>query len=85
MPLKVWLLVLALLFASAPAHAASKVVAADLTDNFVGISEGFEGAKLTIFGLVKNKADAVIVIRPCRRGQGSRQNPSVRGVGERRS
>ena len=60
--MKVWLLVLALLFASAPAHATSKVVAADLTDNFVGISEGFEGAKLTIFGLLKNKADAVIVI-----------------------
>ncbi len=39
-----------------------KVVAANLTDNFVGVSEGFDGAKLTVFGVLKNKADAVVVI-----------------------
>ncbi|MGE4351230.1 MAG: TIGR02186 family protein, partial [Bdellovibrionales bacterium] len=40
----------------------TKVVAANLTDNFVGVSEGFDGAKLTVFGVLKNRADAVIVI-----------------------
>lgn len=44
------------------AQAARKVVAANLTDNFVGVSEGFDGARLTVFGVLKNKADAVVVI-----------------------
>jgi len=44
------------------AQAARKVTAANLTENFVGVSEGFDGAKLTVFGVLKNKADAVVVI-----------------------
>ncbi|MDD3182908.1 MAG: TIGR02186 family protein [Alphaproteobacteria bacterium] len=47
---------------SQPTWAAKKVVAANLTDNFVGVSEGFDGAKLTVFGVLKNKADAIVVI-----------------------
>lgn len=56
------LLLLVVLCAPQEALAKRKVVAANLTDNFVGVSEGFEGAKLTVFGVLKNKADAVVVI-----------------------
>lgn len=56
------LLALCVLMACPAAHAAKKVVAANLTDNFVGVSEGFDGAKLTVFGVLKNKSDAVVVI-----------------------
>jgi len=60
---RLWIVVmLALLVLPCGAQAASKVVAANLTENFVGVSEGFDGAKLTVFGVLKNKADAVIVI-----------------------
>jgi uncharacterized protein (TIGR02186 family) len=44
-------------------NAAKKVVSANLTENFVGVSEGFGGAKLTLFGVLKNKADAIVVIK----------------------
>jgi len=55
-------LLLVLLAIPPRAEAARKVVAANLTENFVGVSEGFNGAKLTVFGVLKNKADTVIVI-----------------------
>lgn len=51
-----------LLMACPAAQAAKKVVAANLTENFVGVSESFHGAKLTVFGVLKNKADAIVVI-----------------------
>ncbi|MDD2325988.1 MAG: TIGR02186 family protein [Alphaproteobacteria bacterium] len=63
--MKFWSVLFILVFGFAltsPAQAARKVVAANLTDNFVGISEGFDGAKLTLFGVLKNKADAIVVI-----------------------
>lgn len=56
------LLLLCVLILSPNAQAAKKVVAANLTENFVGVSESFHGAKLTVFGVLKNKADAVVVI-----------------------
>lgn len=55
-------LLIPLFIVSGEACAANKVVAADLTENFVGVSEGFGGAKLTVFGVLKNKSDAVVVI-----------------------
>lgn len=51
------------LYTPSTAVAAKKVVAANLSENFVGVSESFDGAKLTVFGVLKNKADAVVVIQ----------------------
>jgi len=51
-----------LLLLSSPTYAARKVISADISENFVGVNEGFDGAKLTLFGVLKKKTDAVIVI-----------------------
>ncbi len=41
---------------------ADKGVVADLSEDFVGVREGFNGARLTVFGVLKSRADVVIVL-----------------------
>lgn len=57
-----FLIVLACLFlCAAPAQAARKAVA-DLSQDFVAVSEGFSGANLMVYGLMKAWGDIAIVI-----------------------
>lgn len=44
---------------SAPA---GKKVLADLSEDFVGVREGFNGARITVFGVLKSRADVAIVL-----------------------
>jgi len=41
---------------------AQKNVVADLSEDFVGVKEGFNGARLTVFGVLKNRANIAIVL-----------------------
>jgi len=55
------LLFVFLLASVAPAQAARKSVA-DLSQDFVAVTEGFDGAHLTVFGVLKSPADVAIVV-----------------------
>lgn len=50
-----------MLLMAVPAQADTNVVA-DLSEDFVGVKEGFNGARLTVFGVLKSKADVAIVL-----------------------
>lgn len=39
-----------------------KNVVADLSEDFVGVKEGFNGARLTVFGVLKSQGDVAIVL-----------------------
>lgn len=58
---KLILLCLMALCFSTPALADKNVVA-DLSEDFVGVKEGFNGARLTVFGVLKSRADVAIVL-----------------------
>lgn len=47
--------------ACGPAFGAGKVVA-DLSDDFVAVSEGFDGYRLTVFGAVRGASDIALVV-----------------------
>lgn len=55
------ILVMVLVLIAAPAQARRKAVA-DLSQDFVAVTEGFDGAHLTVFGVLKSPADVAIVV-----------------------
>lgn len=54
-------LILLCMLIALPAQAETNVVA-DLSEDFVGVKEGFNGARLTVFGVLKSRADVAIVL-----------------------
>ncbi|MDX9689132.1 MAG: hypothetical protein EOM37_07020 [Proteobacteria bacterium] len=58
---KIVALLITLCLITSPALAAKKL-SAELSEDFVGVREGFDGARLTVFGVLRNKADVVIVL-----------------------
>ncbi len=57
------LLFLAVLFSlAAPSAQAARKAVADLSEDFVAVSEGFSGAHVTVFGLLKSWSDVAVVI-----------------------
>jgi uncharacterized protein (TIGR02186 family) len=60
--MKKLLLMMLLCFLTFPAGAVDRKVVADLSDDFVAVSEGFSGARLTVFGALRGASDIALVI-----------------------
>ncbi len=59
--MKKLILILCFLLMVVPAQAERKVIA-DLSDDFVAISEGFSGARVTVFGALRGASDIALII-----------------------
>ena len=59
--MKKLILILCFFLIAMPVQAGRKVVA-DLSDDFVAVSEGFSGARITVFGALRGASDIALVI-----------------------
>ncbi|MGE0108802.1 MAG: TIGR02186 family protein [Bdellovibrionales bacterium] len=74
-----FLLLLVCLIATGSAWAAGRV-AADLSEDFVAVSENFSGARLTVFGALRGASDIALVIEGPREDAMVRTKKRIMGV-----